>query len=844
MNAIPRSAAARLAAGLLWLLAGAAGSATYTANVENLSTSVPKKNAAGTAWEGISSAQGDPNAGKAVQLLYLDLVGGDATGYPLSAPANAVQLRASTAGALLTCTLADPRPVLDASNAGTCTYRFVNTAGNNGDTLEISYLGLLDGQVRLNIGALNAAVGGHTVPAFDSDSVFPGTPPATDPALSRKPARLVVVFDKSGSMDWSYKLDGDASCGALYSPNANCRRWDALRRASEQMVSVAKAYSLTGDKLGVVFFNQDAENTAGLPPGSANAVTDMTTVTLDAIGTSISSRSPGGSTSIGDGIDNLLAVLNGGDNASFNNAMLVFTDGEQNNAKFIVDNGLQLLLNATNSPIGGSEVVPPGKQLKLCPFKLRTSNAADAANALLQTMADRSSCGPLNLPVTLDDPPVDAIQYFVQVLNGTLIGDKLEIVHLSQGTQPGTPGSVPPPLTMDFRTSQQDLAFTALLGWNPAFQVEGRPAMKLSKDGVDFVVGQDPNLRVDAGTRHMALTLRKPYCNAARQCVTPDGSWTLTVARTMARGEGRWSLVVVSDNATLASQFSAAQATPGVGNPLHLQARLTERGQPLAGLAAGSVRAFVSGPGQGLGNLLSASKTSPADLNAADPGIAANAKVQAMLANPAERAAVLAALQFGAEQGIALAETAPGVYSADFPATIAEGVYRVSFRVDATSAGNGAFMRVFGTDRYVPVQPDDAATAATMVVSVFKDCPAAFTGGCKAITFRPVDKAGNLVGPGKASSIVFAGNGSQVIGQVDDALDGSYSLVVGHTQADPTQVPPLSVNGLPLTLPPAAGPGDAGLWGQILQLLLQYWWWLLLLLLLILLALWKLRPKP
>jgi hypothetical protein len=58
----------------------------------------------------------------------------------------------------------------------------------------------------------------------------------------------------------------------------------------------------------------------------------------------------------------------------------------------------------------------------------------------------------------------------------------------------------------------------------------------------------------------------------------------------------------------------------------------------------------------------------------------------------------------------------------------------VALTVDASGAPQVAF-----------VQPDDATTAATMVVSVFKDIPAAFAGGCKAITFKPADKAGNLV---------------------------------------------------------------------------------------------------
>lgn len=812
-----------------------AQAAIYSANVSNASTSAPKLNAAGTAWEPFSTAQGDPNSGKSIKLLYL-ADDGSSAGYPLSAPVNAVKLRASTGGALLTCSASAVPPELSATNAGTCTYRFINTAGNNGDTLEIFYLGRLSGNIRLSIGALTPAVGGNTVQAFDSDTVLAGTPPS--PTLSRKPARLVVAFDKSGSMAWSSKLDGDAGCGALYAPNANCRRWDVLRRASAQMVSVAKAYRITGDKLGVVFFSSDAENTAGLPAGSAAAITDMTGVTLDAIDAAIGARSPAGATSIGDGIGNLSTVLTGGDNANFNNAILLFTDGEQNTAQFVVDNGSKLLLNATNSPIGGTEVAPASAQLKLCPFKLRLDNPADpSSTTLLQTIADRSQCGAMNSSLTLDNPPVGAIQYFIQVLNTTLFGDKLELVQVRKGAQAAPAGALPPPLTLPFVTSKQDVAFTALLAWDRAFQAEGRPAIKLSKDGVDFIVGQDPNVRLGTGTDHVAMTMRPPFCNAARQCVKTDGPWTLTVGRTMPRGDGNWSLIVVGDNATLASEFSARQATAGIGQPLQLQAKLSEGGQALTGLAPGSVRAFVQAPAQSLGNVLSASNAKPGNQPDGDPGSAAGRKVQAMLADPAQRAAILAALELGAEQGIALSETSPGVYSANFPATVAEGIYRVSFRVEGTSAGNGAFTRVFDTDRYVPVQPDDAATARTMQITPFTPCDPRFAGGCKQITLKPVDAAGNLVGPGKAPGMAFFGTGAELVGTVEDRLDGSYTLVVGHVQASGT-TPPLSVAGVTLNLPPAAGPGSAGA-----SPLMRWWWVLLLILLVLIVVAWLMKRR-
>jgi hypothetical protein len=326
----------------------------------------------------------------------------------------------------------------------------------------------------------------------------------------------------------------------------------------------------------------------------------------------------------------------------------------------------------------------------------------------------------------------------------------------------------------------------------------------------------------------VALTLRAPFCNAAGQCVKPEGAWTLEATRTLGRGEGAWALFVISDNATLASSFSVTQATPGIGQPLQFSATLSEAGAPLTGLAAGSVRAFVQASSLGLGNVLSASTTQPGAVTPADPTSAAARKVQAMLADPAERAKLLAALELGAEQGIPLTESSPGVYTGNFPATVVEGVYRVSFRVAGTATGNADFTRVFNTDRYVPVKPDDAATVATMQIAVASPCDPRFAGGCKQITLRPVDAAGNLVGPGKGPSF-GVGPGAEIVGEIDDRLDGSYSLVIGYLQPG-TTAPPLGIGGLTLNLPSAAGPtSGGGIWR---------WWWILLIVVVLLVVIW------
>jgi hypothetical protein len=811
-----------LAAGLM-LGAGDVEAAVYSGNVTNGSTSTPKLNAAGTAWEPFSNAQASPNAGKSIKILFLPDDGLTFTGFPLNIGAATVQLRASTGGPLVTCTFNAAPPVLTAGNGGTCTYRTISTGGQAGDTIEIFYLGLLNGNIRYTIaGVTPAVVAGNSVVNFDSDNVIPGTPPAPaapGTAPSRNSARMVLVYDKSGSMDWTTK-PADAACGPYYTPIPACKRWEVLKLASAQMVSVAKAYALPGDELGVVFFDSTATDTGGIAA--------MTNVTLDAVAVAINARSPGGNTSIGAGVQRLIAQQLV-DNADFNGMTLLFTDGEQNTPPFLVSDGTDLLINAAVDQPFGVDWAPD--TISLCTFRLRTDDpAGPAGTTTLQQIADEGCDGLMNSAATLDALPADLIAYFLQVLHTTLIGDKLEISQMRQGTEAAAPK--PPPLQQQFTTSRRDLSFTVLFAWDQFFQSEGRPALQLSKDGVVFNVLQEPNVLVTGSGRHIALTLRAPFCNFAGQCVTPDGVWTLRAQRPSARLPGAWAMFVLTDNETLASSYRVTQTTAGIGQPLQFQATLTEGGAPLAGLAAGSVRAFVQGPSQSLGNVLAASNAKPGDPPPGDPNTPAGLKAQAMLADPAQRAQLLAALELGAEQGIPLTESSPGVYTGTFPATLAEGIYRVTYRVEATSAGNAAFTRVFMTDRYVPVQPDDAATAKTMQIAPAIPCDPKFGGGCKRITMRPVDAAGNFVGPGKATSFAVGG-GAEIVGTIDDQLDGTYSLVIGYLQPG-TTAPPVSIGGLTLNLPQAAGPDAGGfVW--------RWWWIILLILLVILFVIWLVR---
>ena len=143
-----------------------------------------------------------------------------------------------------------------------------------------------------------------------------------------------------------------------------------------------------------------------------------------------------------------------------------------------------------------------------------------------------------------------------------------------------------------------------------------------------------------------------------------------------------------------------------------------------------------------------------------------------------------------------LSEVAPGVYRANYADTAVEGVYNINFFVDGSTPTNGPFMRTFETGFYVRVVPDPAATQAGIVVTPLPNCQLA--GGCFSVLIRPVDAAGNLLGPGKDPLLFLpADSFGQLLEPVIDNLDGTYELRIGFPQPVITN-PVIDVAGVPI----------------------------------------------
>lgn len=794
------------------------------ADVSFGSGSVPHLNDAGDAWEPFDAVRGAPTKGGLV-VVYAPT---DLTAFPLDATEATVTLRPETSGSPLTCTHVTEEPELTKANVGQCFF------SGDFDRVRIYYIGELEvaGDIRYTIEGVANAADSDTFEPFDSDDLVPGDAPT--PEAGRPPARLLMVLDRSGSMDWSsHPFDEGCNGFSDVSPSDPCgpSRWDVLSRAVDATLTIADAYKLPGDEIAVAPFNDSVSSAEriGLVPLDNTAIDAVRELVQEQI-------DPSGTTSIGAGLvefESSFAPVAADERTQ---SVLLFTDGDQNRPPYVVFNDNDVLINETSEGLTGDvrayAADPPGEDTaRVCPFALRHEEAGEPlGTAFTHDIATRRCESTVFTTVSVEPTEPELIQYFAEILNSTLIGDKLEIAAVRSGSVTGGPilsaaGETSPDMGEErFVTSSRDVAFTVLLTWADAGN-DVRDIV-LEKDGVAFHAGpRSRSVLMDRGPSHVAVTLRQPFRNDSVETVPAGGEWTLRFRpASKTGGPLRYNAYIIVDNATVASSFRVGQSTPGVGRPIDLRVGLEEDGAPIAGLPDGAVRAVVGHPGAGLGNELAAGDAEPVDNTAVDSISAAGRKLVAMLGDSASRERVLAALRPTGVDTLVLTEAEPGIYAAQYDRTGAEGAYPVRFLVDAETPDNGPFTRTFVSSEYVPVVVDEDATAPTIDVTELMDCP--YPGGCFGVTLRPEDAAGNLIGPGKASLVSLADFDGELLEPVVDNLDGTYTVGIGYPAGVRGQ-PTIDIYGVQIQAPI---PGKGG----FLDFLPGPWWiWLILLLVII-----------
>lgn len=455
------------------------------------------------------------------------------------------------------------------------------------------------------------------------------TVPISANTVERTTACVMLVLDQSGSM-------------VLPSGVGTLNRNEVLRYSSRILGALAHE----GDGIGIVAFDHDPSTVRVPPVGPLGppSVFDPMRDDIDAVLASFPVNNAG-ATSIGDGLELGQASL-GPVTGYSKKATVVFTDGYENDPRWIADVGSSITDRTYAVALGRAENIRPA-----------TLDAVTRGTGGYCVLTDDLTTG----------SRYKLAKYFLQVFAG-VTNDQV-VVDPPVDVAPGATVEVP------FELAETDFVVDVILMTELPWLVE-MTLVTPAGDVVDpaFMAGLSGRsyVHVDEDVVYYRLTLPAPIGRGAH-----DGTWsarfhldeaaikeaasderlTREQLRTIARkGISGTMLVHASSNLRLEATTQQKSFEPGA--EVHLRADLTEYGVPVDG----------------------------------------RARVEALVTDPA-----------GVESTIAMQEVAPGAFEAGLTTT-GPGVWTVLFRADGSTFRGTRFTREAvrtatvwrGGDRYQP----------------------------------------------------------------------------------------------------------------------------------------------
>lgn len=248
-----------------------------------------------------------------------------------------------------------------------------------------------------------------------------------------------------------------------------------------------------------------------------------------------------------------------------------------------------------------------------------------------------------------------------------------------------------------------------------------------------------------------------------------------------------FNFTLLGDDAVLNSALGVVRAEHTVGGKVKLTAQVNEFGGAIAGLNGqknARIEAAIVRPGNNVGDVLSDSAMQPAPAGPADPGSAAQRKLQALLAanpNALIHNSDLITLVDNGDPANGDDKAGDGIYSALIPAEF-EGHYNIVFFIEGDSKSSGRFVRQQIRTVYVRSMPDGGKTqSAAGVVG------AGTASQLLVANVTPRNLRGGKMGPGWGNYFWFVGTGSNPVKAVDN-LDGTYTAQIPFSGATPPAV--------------------------------------------------------
>jgi hypothetical protein len=575
---------------------------------------------------------------------------------------------------------------------------------------------------------------------------------------------VVFVLDKSGSMA---DLPPDALSGAT--------KVQILKSAAETFVSqwrqidapVPTGQQWPKDRIANVFFdNAPAPQTlAGADPPANLFVqrgNSQAPGPWDPVINNIGTLTPGGSTSIGGGINE--AMKQWKLDPQHDLTLIVVTDGMQNTAPLITPTGSGFL---GLTPVSG---LPQELRKRFIPIHTIGFGmpAAVDENLLRNISFETSGVSYISVNATT------MFDVFSQTLVALLKGNTASLGMRHNDTMKGKGPAAPQPLIVD-RTPQRVM-----------FTVQWAPPLS---NALDFeVVGPNGAAAVENSHEKTPQSVIRTFN------LTPGdaGTWQVQVKRastplaTGALPDVPYSLNAIFLERHLDYTLHVDTIHAATGDKLGVRAVVAFDGNPLSGLPAGAIRARIQRPAETLGTILHDSPVNPGN---GSPGPDIQTPYQRKLAKLTD-AKLVDRVYPRDVTTIALDDQGKGVYTGSFDQTLVAGTYGFEFILDWDTERTGHVHREERLEQDVKVKVDPVKT----IIATQRK------GSTVLVTVTPRDRFGNYLGPGYASlvsaRVISGGTLSEREPIADKDATGEYVLTVTNVPANVTPRLEIVVDGV------------------------------------------------
>jgi hypothetical protein len=580
-------------------------------------------------------------------------------------------------------------------------------------------------------------------------------------------AGLVLLFDTSGSMNWSHT-------GAVGVPDDE-KRLSMAKDAAIPIVEIMNEHRTDDASFAITQFPAQP-----WLPGTCNGqiITPMSLIndanTATATGTTIPGLTASGSTPLLTGVSTALSTFVDQDRR----AVVLLSDGYHN-----CPHGV----DATDAEV--TSVIADALASSTSIYSIGFGRPSDVDHPLLDRLATNTGgvfydvTGPLFDPHTWNPRTALAEAYV------TILGDSLGLEVAADPRGVIKAGST---VNREIAVSEHDTKVSFYLSWATR-KTEQLGLTVHSSDGL--VVSEiDAGVSVKQGATYTTLTVDKTFLNLTGKVGT--NPWRLEIDATkLSDTPQEYYQYSVLMSSALKMKVNAEAATNSTGDTITVTAQLSIDNKAVTGL--NDVFVSVNRPEEGPGNWFAVNKVSPEELDKI-PAIVGKEVLSPIsrkfrflrdirkIPLPGRTEPASLPLYDDGTHGDVTAND--GTYTNQYSDTVKEGTYGFRFRATGKSSSIASFQREFHIDKYLGVRV--SGEGLSVDISQLADNIAGLSR--LKVTATPKDKLGNYLGPRYAKSIQFDTPFGRLVGDVQDNLDGSYTQII-EIPASTQEVMPVSI---------------------------------------------------